>query len=74
MVLGVATENFESTTYLDAVEETSEDGSTTKRTQYQRVLSYGVAVALDAFNEWLDEQLPKFDVGAYGERHLQERP
>jgi S1-C subfamily serine protease len=68
MVLGLATENFESTTYLDAVEETSEDGATTRRTQYQRVLSYGVAVSLESLEDWLDDHLPEFDSGAYRER------
>jgi hypothetical protein len=57
VVLGVATENFESTTSLDAIEETTRDGSTVV-TRYQRVLSYGVAVELDAIRDWLDEHHP----------------
>jgi hypothetical protein len=67
MVIGLATENFESTTYLDAVEETTHRGET-RRTQYQRVLSYGVAVALESVEDWLDEHLPSFDLKAYGAR------
>ncbi|MCA1702321.1 MAG: hypothetical protein LC808_03220 [Actinobacteria bacterium] len=67
MVIGVATENFESTTFLDALEETTEGGGT-RRTQYQRVLSYGVAVSLDSIVDWLDEYLPQFDTGAWSER------
>lgn len=60
IVLGVATENFESTTFLDAVEETTGSGET-RRTQYQRVLSYGVAASLASLDDWLNEYLPRVD-------------
>jgi len=66
-VFGLATENFESTTYVEAIEETSREGRTVK-TEYQRILSYGVGVMLDTVEDWLNEYLPAFDKEAFAER------
>jgi hypothetical protein len=70
-VVGVATENFESTTYLDAIEETTQAGDTTTQV-YQRVLSYGVAVNGAHLAPWIDDHLPEFDHAAR-EARLQAR-
>jgi hypothetical protein len=67
MVLGIATENFESTTYTDAFEEVTREGSI-QRTQYQRVIAYGAAVSLEAIGDWLNEHLPMFDSSAWAAR------
>jgi hypothetical protein len=67
-VVGVATENFESTTFIEAIEETT-DAGTTRETRYQRVLSYGVAVDGAHHVPWIDDHLPGFDHAAYAQRH-----
>lgn len=53
LVTGLAAENFDSATTLDAHEEVSEERGTV-RTQYQRVISYGLAVMLDPLNNWFE--------------------
>jgi hypothetical protein len=55
VVLGLVTENLESTTYLDSVEEVLKDGRTT-RTTFQKVITYGVALMLSPLKEWLNDQ------------------
>ncbi len=42
---------------LEAVEKQVSPGET-KRTQYQRIVSYGVAVLLSSVSDWLDELAP----------------
>ncbi len=67
MVTALAAENFDSSTTLDAHEEVSEERGTV-RTQYQRIISYGLAVMLDPLRDWFDELLPPFDSVGYAER------
>lgn len=56
-LFGVVTENFDSTTLLEAVEEINSRSE--KRTiQYQRVISYGVTLLLDPLVSWLETHLP----------------
>jgi len=57
VLTGMVTANFDSTTALEAHEEEDQDGR--KRTlQYQRVISYGVALRLASFGDWLDDLIP----------------
>jgi hypothetical protein len=61
MLTGVVTANFDSYTGLEAHDEEDNDGR--KRTvQYRRVISYGIALRLAKFSEWLDENIPPSDV------------
>ncbi len=55
VVLGLVTENLESTTYLDSVEDVLRDGRTT-RTTFQKVITYGVALMLSPLKQWLNDQ------------------
>jgi hypothetical protein len=56
-LFGVVTENFDSTTLLEAVELISTQ--TEKRTvQYQRMISYGVTLLLDPLVGWLQTYVP----------------
>ncbi len=57
MVVGMATENVDSTTILDAFEETTSESQKTT-TKYQRVITYGVALNLSAVTDWLDTCVP----------------
>jgi hypothetical protein len=57
MVTGVVTENLTSTTLLEAHEEQTMPGLT-KRTEYQRVIQYGVSLLLDSHGPWLSEWVP----------------
>jgi hypothetical protein len=57
MVTALVTENLESTTFLDQVEQVI-SGDATQVTKYQRVISYGVALMLDRVSDWLDDQAP----------------
>lgn len=67
MVTALAAENVDSTTTLEALEETREEGET-RTTHYQRVISYGLAVTLHPLGDWLDEHLAPFDSTAWAER------
>lgn len=58
IVTGLATENLESTTVLESVEEITE-GDTTTAMRYRKVITYGVAVMLDRLAEWLDQHVPQ---------------
>jgi hypothetical protein len=58
MLTGMVTENLDSTTYLEAVEEVQTERRVTK-TQYQRVVQYGVGVMLARIEEWLDKHAPR---------------
>lgn len=68
----LVTENFESTTRLDAVEEITQGGET-KRIQYQEVVGYGLAVSLDTVDDLLNENLAVFDHTAYMAREAKRR-
>jgi hypothetical protein len=59
-VVGIATENFESTTTLETIEQRTRSGETEK-TRYQRILSYGIAVNGACLAEWSAEHLPALD-------------
>jgi len=54
MVTGMVTENLYSTTVLEAHESVEIDGARTA-THYQRVITYGVALLLDSFEDWFQE-------------------
>ena len=65
-VLGVATENLQSTTTLDAVEELSIGGAPQRRTEYRQVISYGTALMLADVADWIDEHVPQNPKGIVG--------
>jgi hypothetical protein len=54
MVTGMVTENLESTTTLDAVEEVQRDGML-QRTTHRKIITYAVALLLDSHGEWLND-------------------
>lgn len=56
-VIGVVAENFDSTTYLEITEEVNSDLGK-ELTRHQRVISYGVAVNLEAASEWIEDRVP----------------
>jgi hypothetical protein len=58
MLLGLVTENLESTTFLHSVEEIQKDGKIL-REHYQNVINYGVCLMLDGIKEWLDANIPQ---------------
>jgi hypothetical protein len=61
LVSGLVTENYESTTRLQAVEDINAAGE--KRTiQYQTVISYGIAALLDPLRDWIEERVPSVEV------------
>lgn len=60
IVTGMATENMESTTVLESVEEV-ERGDEKTAMRYRKVITYGVALMLDRLSDWFDAHLPVFD-------------
>jgi hypothetical protein len=60
IVTGMATENLESTTVLESVEEIS-SGEVKSEMRYRKVITYGIAIMLDRLSAWLDQHLPEFD-------------
>jgi hypothetical protein len=64
----MATENFESTTLLESVEEIKEPNNKIEL-RYQKILSYGVALMLDPVSDWLDAHLPVFDSSEWVKSH-----
>jgi trypsin-like peptidase len=57
VVTGLVTENHQSTTFLQSVEE-HQDGPMTSRSSVHEVIQYGVALLLDSQAEFLDEHVP----------------
>jgi hypothetical protein len=57
-LIGMVTENRESTTYLDTIEEDRRDGALTRKL-YQRVISYGVALLFEDVMPWLTANIDK---------------
>lgn len=53
-VIGVVTENLESTNYRSE-EETITSGGTTERIIYKQIINYGVALQLGPYIDWIDE-------------------
>jgi hypothetical protein len=71
LVTGLVTENYESTTRLQAVEDINAAGE--KRTiQYQTVVSYGITVLLDPLREWIEERVPSVEVAMQRNRRQHE--
>jgi hypothetical protein len=71
LVSGLVTENYESTTRLQAVEDINAAGE--KRTiQYQTVISYGIAVLLDPLRDWIEERVPSIEVAMRRKQRLHE--
>jgi hypothetical protein len=58
MVTGIIAENIEVSTELREEEGLTEGGITEKYI-YRKVINYGVAVMLDQYQSWLDENIPK---------------
>lgn len=58
LICGLVTENLQSTTYLDSVEEIQKDGVVIKK-QYQNMINYGVCLMLSDVRDWLNEHIPK---------------
>ncbi len=57
MVTGLVTENHQSTTFLQAVED-HQDGPMRSRSSIHEVIQYGVSLLLDSHAEFLDQQIP----------------
>lgn len=71
LVSGLVTENYESTTRLQAVEDINAAGE--KRTiQYQTVISYGIAALLDPLRDWIEERVPSIEVAMRRRQRLHE--
>ena len=60
MLLGLVTENHESTTFLHS-EEVEEKGQVT-RVRNQNVINYGMCLMLSAVGEWIDARVPPREV------------
>ncbi len=60
MLVAMATENLDSTTYLETVEIEERPGQRTEK-RYERVIQYGVALILSDVSEWLDTLIPPRD-------------
>jgi hypothetical protein len=56
-VVGVVTENLESTTVLESVEEIHAPGKE-RREVFRKVIAYGVAATLRDIGDWLDKHVP----------------
>lgn len=56
-VVGIVTENLESTTVLESVEEIQAPGKE-RREVFRKVITYGVAVVLRDVGDWLDHHIP----------------
>jgi hypothetical protein len=54
---GVVTENLESSTVLESIED-EESGCEVKRVTYKKVINYGLCVMLYDLKDWLDENAP----------------
>lgn len=57
-VMGVVTENLESTNYRSE-EETVTRGETTERIVYKQIINYGVALQLGPYVNWIDETVKR---------------
>ena len=55
-VMGIVTENLESTNYRSEEEALTRDG-TTERTVYSQIINYGVALQLGPYADWIDEMV-----------------
>lgn len=60
MLVAMATENLQSTTYLEEVEIEDQPGHRTER-RFERVIQYGVALLLSDLSEWLEGFIPPRD-------------
>jgi hypothetical protein len=56
-VIGVISDNHDSTTYLQAVEEIQESGAVCRQLTHE-LIRYGIAAHLLPLQEWLDTQIP----------------
>lgn len=56
-VVGIVTENLESTTVLESVEEIQAPGKE-RREVFRKVITYGVAAVLRDIGDWLDSHTP----------------
>jgi hypothetical protein len=66
-VFGMVTENFQSWTTVEAVEEVREQGIV-GATEYRAIVNYGVAILLNEESAWLDAHLPTFDSSDWVDR------
>jgi S1-C subfamily serine protease len=57
VVLAVVTENIDAMTLLEAIEQSQGEG-TRLRTEYNRVITYGVGLLVAHVGDWLDRQIP----------------
>lgn len=62
-VLGLVAENYESSTYLAAVEELQEDGRLTRH-ETRNMINYATCVALSDISAWLDNHTEELFTGA----------
>jgi hypothetical protein len=60
MLTSLVTENVQSYTIVDQVEETSDAGGRSVQTA-RRVVEYGIALRLDSVSAWLDRLVPRPD-------------
>jgi hypothetical protein len=56
VVLAVVTENIDAMTLLEAIEQSQGEG-TRLRTEYNRVITYGVGLLVAHVGDWLDRQI-----------------
>jgi hypothetical protein len=57
-VMGIVTENLESTNYRSEEEILTRDG-TKERTVYSQIINYGVALQLGPYVDWIDEEVKR---------------
>ena len=57
-VMGIVTENLESTNYRFEEETVTSDG-TTERIVYKQIINYGVALQLGPYVDWIDETVKR---------------
>jgi Trypsin-like peptidase domain len=57
-VMGIVTENLESTNYRWEEESLTRDG-TTQRTVYSQIINYGVALQLGPYVDWIDDVIAR---------------
>jgi hypothetical protein len=61
IVLGIATENLQSITSLQAYHEEIIAGRTIKEVEYREIISYGTVLMLSGISDWLEEWCPAHD-------------
>jgi hypothetical protein len=66
MLVAMATENLQSTTFLEEVQIEERPGYRVEK-RYERVIAYGVALVLSDVSDWLDAAVPPRDPASIAE-------